>query len=947
MIAQVVMWWLVSYLIGLTALPLTWRIFNRLPDRGYGLSRALGLLISGYVLWMGASIGFLRVDSSSTLGAVVVLAALSAVVCRNDWDEFRLWLRENIKTILAMEGVFLGAFLLWSFVRANNPEITATEKPMELAFLNGILRSETFPPSDVWLSGHAISYYYFGYVLLAFLTRLTGVTAGVAFNLGNALWFALTALATYSLVYNLLTSRTGRPRRALALLGPLFLLLAGNLEGLLEVLHARHVFWTQAPDGTLTSPIWKWLDVEQLSNPPLTSEPTWRPDRYLWWWRASRVVRDYNFIGNPMGIQPIDEFPFFSFLLADNHPHLLALPFVLLAISFSLQVFMVGKRVGERLKDFKPTWQLIERIAFGVIALMFVVGVLRVGAGVISGMQSGEALLSGLRTAIIVLAGLAVLSIPILQQVGVIPSFLTRIEFWFSAFLFGGLAFLNTWDFPLYFALLMAVLWWTGRELPLAKLLLRLASTALGVVIVGVLLYIPWYPTFSSQAGGILPNVAFTTRLPHFLIMFGTLFIPLGIWLIVKLWQSQHRQIGDAGRILLLGLGMLGLLLLALLAATGLAFLVLQRDPGLMQQVIEGLGGTDAATLIPAMIQRRLTGSWTSLIMVFMLGVGIVLLMRKARSNQEPSTESSRQTLPFVILLTALGAFLVLWLEFFYLRDFFGVRMNTVFKFYFATWILWSVAAAYAAAELIPRNWAFVAAAGILIVLGPQVFYLMEKNNPYAAYFFPAYIGAWILWAFGVVFLIYKDWPPKRSWLRVLYVPVVMPVFLGLLYSVQGVLTRTDNFNPASGRTLDGTAYLMERNEDEYEAIQWIVSNLETGVILEAVGGSYTEFGRISSITGFPTVLGWEYHEVQWRGDRHQEVIGSRKEDVARIYEARDIYEAQALIDRYDVAYVYIGHRERQTYPFLSENRLEEFLQLVFRNRTVAIYAVPNMEHGP
>jgi uncharacterized membrane protein len=946
-IAQVVIWWFVSYLIGLAALPLTWRIFNRLPDRGYGLSRALGLLISGYVLWMGASIGFLNVDSRSALGAVIVLATLSAVFCRNHWSELRLWLRDNYKTILAMEGVFLGTFLLWSFVRANNPDITNTEKPMELAFLNGILRSETFPPLDVWLSGHAISYYYFGYVLLAFLTRLTGVTAGVAFNLGNALWFALTALATYSLVYNLLTSRAGRPRRALALLGPLFLLLAGNLEGLLEVLHARFVFWTQAPDGTLTSPFWKWLDVEQLSNAPMISEPAWRPDRYLWWWRASRVVRDYNLVGNPIGIQPIDEFPFFSFLLADNHSHLLALPFVLLAISFSLQVFMVGKRVGQRLKAFKPTGQLVERIAFGVIALMYVVGVLRAGAGVLSGMQSGEALISGLGMAVIVLAGMALLSIPALQQVGLIPSFLTRIEFWFSAFLFGGLAFLNTWDFPLYFALLMAVLWWTGRELPLSTLLLRLASTALGVVIVGVLLYIPWYPTFSSQAGGILPNVAFTTRLPHFLIMFGTMFIPLGIWLVVKLWQSQHRGIGDAGRILLIGLGMLGLLLLVLLAATGLAFMVLQRDPGLMQQVIEGLGGTDTSTLIGAMIQRRLTGSWTSILMVFVLGAGIVLLMRKARSNQEHITENGRKTLPFVILLTALGAFLVLWLEFFYLRDFFGVRMNTMFKFYFATWILWSVAAAYASAELIPGNWAYVASAGILIVLGPQVFYLLEAESQYAAVFFWAYIGAWILWVLGVAFLIYKHWPPKRSWLRVLFVPVVMPVFLGLLYSVQGVLTRTQNFNPASGRTLDGTAYLVERNEDEYEAIQWIVSKLKPGVILEAVGGSYSEYGRISSITGFPTVLGWEYHEVQWRGDQHQEVIGSRKDDVLRIYEARDIAEAQALIDRYDVAYVYIGPLERQTYPFLSETRLEEFLHLVFRNRTVAIYAVPHMEYEP
>jgi uncharacterized membrane protein len=519
-------------------------------------------------------------------------------------------------------------------------------------------------------------------------------------------------------------------------------------------------------------------------------------------------------------------------------------------------------------------------------------------------------------------------------------------EFWFSAFLFGGLAFLNTWDFPIYFVLLMAVLWWNHREIPLGKLLLRLALTALGVVIVGVILYIPWYPTFSSQAGGILPNVAFTTRLSHFLIMFGTLFIPLGVWMGVKLFHGRRR--GDAGRLLFLGLGMVGVLLLASLIAVGLAYLILQRDPGLMQQIFEGLGGTDLPTLVNAMLRRRLTGSWTSLGMGLLIGAGIVILLRKVHLHQERAEpRKEAQTSIFVVLLIAVGAFLVLWLEFFYLRDFFNVRMNTVFKFYFATWIFWSLAAAYASAELLPRCWAYIASAGIFIVLGPQVLYLQEIQSAYARIFLPAYIGAWILWILGIALLVYKNWPPNRSWLRTVNVLVVIPVFLGLLYSVQGVLTKTQNFNPSRERTLEGTAYLKERNPEEYEAIQWILANLEPGVMLEAVGGSYTEYARISSITGFPTVLGWEYHEIQWRGDQHQEVIGSRKEDVRRIYEARDILETQALIDRYAIDYIYIGHRERQTYPFLSENRLEEFLRPIYRNRTVTIYAVPNTEQTP
>ncbi len=75
---------------------------------------------------------------------------------------------------------------------------------MELAFINAILKSPTFPPNDPWLSGYAISYYYFGYVLTAMLAALTGITGGVAFNLSISLVFALASIGAYGLVFNLL-----------------------------------------------------------------------------------------------------------------------------------------------------------------------------------------------------------------------------------------------------------------------------------------------------------------------------------------------------------------------------------------------------------------------------------------------------------------------------------------------------------------------------------------------------------------------------------------------------------------------------------------------------------------------------------------------------------------------------------------------------------------------
>ena len=38
-------------------------------------------------------------------------------------------------------------------------------------------------------------------------------------------------------------------------------------------------------------------------------------------------------------------------------------------------------------------------------------------------------------------------------------------------------------------------------------------------------------------------------------------------------------------------------------------------------------------------------------------------------------------------------------------------------------------------------------------------------------------------------------------------------------------------------------------------------------VVLEANGDSYSDYERVSAMTGLPTVLGWYVHEWLWRGD--------------------------------------------------------------------------------
>ena len=399
MILNLITWYLVVALAGWLVFPLAYRVFAFLPDRGLALSRPLGLLLWGYTYWLLVSLKVLQNDAGGAVFSLLLVAGLSLWQLLRDrqrpvnrWGEIAGWLREQRGLVLATELLFLALFVFWALVRAANPDASGTEKPMELAFINSILRSPAFPPSDPWLSGYAISYYYFGYVMVALLARLTGTPGSIAFNLALITWFAMTGLAAYSLLYNLLALRgkemAGQVRaRTAALLAPLFILFVSNLEGFLEMLHARGLFWQQGSGGVGSSAFWSWLNIQELVQPP-APPLSWVPERAtgIWWWRASRVLQDFD-LGN-QSREIIDEFPMFSYLLGDLHPHLLAMPFVLLAIGLALNAYLRCR------ENTQPGFQM--------------------------------------------------------------ETWFRSLEFWLAAVVLGGLAFLNTWDFPIYVALFAA-----------------------------------------------------------------------------------------------------------------------------------------------------------------------------------------------------------------------------------------------------------------------------------------------------------------------------------------------------------------------------------------------------------------------------------------------------------------------------------------------------------
>lgn len=901
--SDVLLWYIVITVLGWLAFPLTFWFLRHLPDRGFAFSRSLGLLLWGYLFWLFTSLHLTDNRIAGIILAMTIVLGISlAMFLKIGRMEFKRWWEKNRVQVAVMEGLFAFAFAAMAVIRAANPEALGTEKPMELAFINAILRSETFPPHDPWLAGYAISYYYFGYVLVAMLAKLCGTSGAVAFNLGTVVIFSLTALGAYGLLSNLLSLRFGKRFHWKPLLAPLMVLMVGNLGGLLEVLHAAGLFWQQR-NGAWFSPFWKWLDLVELSDPPQLPLDG-LPKRWYWWWRASRVVQDYDVSGAPREI--IDEFPAFSYILADLHPHVLAMPFALLAVALALNLWLGWRNC--------PT-----------------------PSETIEG--------SSTRT-------LFVLRYPL-----VIPFE----ESFVAALILGGMAFLNTWDFPIYVALCAAA--YALRRYPLPPPLIPSeseqaqtpdysppvgeerdfppipATAGLGIGeilkdffrfgiwigIWGVFLYLPFYLGFSSQAGGFLPNLVYPTRGAHLWVMFSPLFVPILAWLVWHYGEIRGRLRQAIG-------WSLGLLVTLWLVSLIMGVLI-SALPSLGELFMGAMGATTVEEWLPVSIYRRLiyAGGWMTLWAI--LSGALALFLSLTPSDQREEADShlfSRGLLGvrgFIALLILVGALLVIFPEFFYLRDQFGWRMNTVFKFYYQAWLLWAIAAAYAVA----RFTHFISHPDNALAETPQAnppIRSTGKRHTAVASQFPRFSSRW-----G-------------------YLSLSLSVFFilsGLVYTILATLSKTNHFQPPEGYTLDSSAYMWRQNPNEMQAILWL-GEAPLGVVAEAVsptGGSYTQYARVGTLSGQPIVLGWTGHESQWRGGASE--MGNRQADLERLYCTRNLEEALQIVSQYQIRYIFIGDLERNTYHAgsttcpggLYEAKFQRGFTLVYQGEGVTIYQTP------
>ena len=797
-------WYLVIQLMGLLGAPLAFFLFRHLPDRGYAVSKILSLLLAAYIFWLVGLSGLIPA-SPLTIAAILLAGAITfGWLYYKHWPELEDFVKAQWRYLLIVESLFLAIFLAWAFVVSEVPGINHTEKPMDFAFLGSILQSATFPPEDPWLSGHSISYYYFGHFIMALPMKLAGITSNMGYNLALATLPALVAIASFSLVYNLVRLSGGGFRTAVgfALFAPVLLILVGNLEGGLEFARLRD--W--GGDG-----FWQWVSIKGLEG---SGGNGFFPDTNWWWWRATRVIDTLQ--GGVSLDYTITEFPFFSFLLGDLHSHVLALPFVLLVLSLALNLLRDPNAPGFR-------WLVRDPWQTGALALAL-----------------------------------------------------------------GSLAFINSWDFPVYAAILGAVVLVKGWSNAAAQLpggpgasiqdgVAAFRRAALGgallflpLLALAALLFLPFYLTLSSQVSGILPYLGPGARPVHFLLVMGLPAL-LGLVFLWRQFMAMKRPVPVEAPVIVM--------VAAVALAPFLLWLLLAATWGLLTQDLDSFW--------------QMLGSRTLVALPILAVAGLAGYCAMSRAGRHRDA-----TAVFPLLLLAAAAYLLAGSELYHLVDFFGNRMNTVFKVYYQAWLLLGVAGAYG------------------------LYFCWSRRGELKA---AGKVGQWAWASVALVFLL-----------------------SALYYPVGATLDRTGLFRPGhdfKNNTLDGLAYIRHQSPAEYAATIWLRDEAEPGRMVEAVGDDYSEYGRVSAATGRPTVLGWKGHEHQWRGTTR--IFEGREKDIAQIYQSHDPEVVRRLLAQYDVRYVYLGHRERAKYGIDRLVAADGLLETAFRRDDVIIYelvpgSVPN-----
>ncbi len=879
-------WWLTLTLLGWAVWPLCFGVFASLRDRGYFLSRMAGWLAAGWLLWVLASAGVLQNTVSAAWLSVGAVALAGGVLALRQRRAMAAYLRSRWPLLAAGElGVAL-AYVAFLLIRMANPDLWQPwfggEKFMEFAFLNGILRSPTFPPVDPHFAGGFINYYYFGIYLAAYLIKLTGIYAEVGFNLTIAALFALTVSNAFSVAYSAWAWRDAVTARNLswrsgfwaAWIAPLFVAVIGNLDGFAQI--ARRL--TEGSSSQVTS---------ALAVVPTLSGATAGLGDVL---AGRRAMPAYDFWA-PSRVIPntINEFPYWSFLFADLHPHLIGIPLAILFCGAILA--LLGQLETDRMQpDPRRIVALLAVLAFLLGALSsvnlwelptyFVLGALALAVLRYHRRGTAQGLGGWLWTVAGMLAygaGAYLFFFPFFSHyVNVGASGVgwvrepdaagTWLLIWgFFGFLVG------TW-----------LLYASARRPGLCRTRTGRDEGAPQQEPDGA-------PMQDASAETEAEPQNVQTAAPRGCA-------PTGVERAISLGLRQFDR-----------LPRLIYLHRMLVRRPALAYL------GWLTFLFMALAVAVAAMALGHVVVGLCLGP---------LALAWLLLWRRGADSDPVAL--------FVALLATVSLAILAGTQVVFLRDFLQggdwYRMNTLFKFFSQVWVLLALATAVA----LPRMWYGVT--GKDPVEDRTDGRIDEGAAPSRRRLRRLLGAAWVavfalLLIASLAFTVFGS--PARLSQRLTGWHPPFGTLNGMDYMRQGSYTWPDD------------AHRIELSYD-WDAIQWLLQHVRGNpVVVESAEADYYRAGssRVASLTGMSGLRGM--HESEQRSGQ---VVSARETLQREFWESPDIGRTQALIDELGVTLVYVGQLERQLHP-AGVQKIEEMaslglLQPIYENERTTVYAV-------
>ena len=230
------------------------------------------------------------------------------------------------------------------------------------------------------------------------------------------------------------------------------------------------------------------------------------------------------------------------------------------------------------------------------------------------------------------------------------------------------------------------------------------------------------------------------------------------------------------------------------------------------------------------------------------------------------------------------------------------------------------------------------------LVAIPELVYvrdIYENRNARANTMFKLTYQAYIMFGMTMVYVIFRQlFVNRRKILKAVGV-----IGLALLLWTCGYFGKSVDswfgqvLDPSQYKGLNATAFLETDYAEDVGAIRWLKENIEgSPVVLEANGDSYSEYERVSAMTGLPTVMGWYVHEWLWRNDVAD--LNAKADEIETIYTSTNAAEVQMLVEKYDISYIFVGSCEREKYADLNNEVLQSLGEIVYQDPDYETYIV-------